>query len=196
MDGDEEVLAFLDVMRRLRAECPWKAAQTHRSLARYLLEETHETVEALDSGDAVLLREELGDLLLQVFLHTAIAEEAGDFTTADVARDATAKMVRRNPHVFGDDHGDLDPAEVNELWESRKAQEKQRSSVTEGLAPGLPALLYADKVLDRAQRAGTPLEVPADPADLGDRLLALVVVARAEGTDPEQALRDAVRRLL
>jgi XTP/dITP diphosphohydrolase len=195
-DGDEEVLAFLDVMRRLRAECPWKAAQTHRSLARYLLEETHETVEALDSGDAVLLREELGDLLLQVFLHTAIAEEAGDFTTADVARDAIAKMVRRNPHVFGDDHGDLDPAEVNELWESRKAQEKQRSSVTEGLAPGLPALLYADKVLDRAQRAGTPLEVPAEPTDLGDRLLALVAEARAEGTDPEQALRDAVRRLL
>jgi XTP/dITP diphosphohydrolase len=195
-DGDEEVLAFLDVMRRLRAECPWKAAQTHRSLARYLLEETHETVEALDSGDAVLLREELGDLLLQVFLHTAIAEEAGDFTTADVARDAIAKMVRRNPHVFGDDHGDLDPAEVNELWESRKAQEKQRSSVTEGLAPGLPALLYVDKVLDRAQRAGTPLEVPAEPTDLGDRLLALVAEARAEGTDPEQALRDAVRRLL
>jgi XTP/dITP diphosphohydrolase len=195
-DGDEEVLAFLDVMRRLRAECPWKAAQTHRSLARYLLEETHETVEALDSGDAVLLREELGDLLLQVFLHTAIAEEAGDFTTADVARDAIAKMVRRNPHVFGDDHGDLDPAEVNELWESRKAQEKQRSSVTEGLAPGLPALLYADKVLDRAQRAGTPLEVPAEPTDLGERLLALVAEARAEGTDPEQALRDAVRRLL
>jgi XTP/dITP diphosphohydrolase len=195
-DGDEEVLAFLDVMRRLRAECPWKAAQTHRSLARYLLEETHETVEALDSGDAVLLREELGDLLLQVFLHTAIAEEAGDFTTADVARDAIAKMVRRNPHVFGDDHGDLDPAEVNELWESRKAQEKQRSSVTEGLAPGLPALLYADKVLDRGQRAGTPLEVPAEPTDLGDRLLALVAEARAEGTDPEQALRDAVRRLL
>jgi XTP/dITP diphosphohydrolase len=195
-DGDEEVLAFLDVMRRLRAECPWKAAQTHRSLARYLLEETHETVEALDSGDAVLLREELGDLLLQVFLHTAIAEEAGDFTTADVARDAIAKMVRRNPHVFGDDHGDLDPAEVNELWESRKAQEKQRSSVTEGLAPGLPALLYADKVLDRAQRAGTPLEVPVEPTDLGDRLLALVAEARAEGTDPEQALRDAVRRLL
>ena len=202
-EGDEEVLAFLDVMRRLRAECPWTAAQTHRSLARYLLEETHETVEALDSGDAVLLREELGDLLLQVFLHTAIAEEAGDFTTADVARDATAKMVRRNPHVFGehgddrsDDHTDLDPAAVNELWESRKAQEKQRSSVTEGLAPGLPALLYADKVLDRAQRAGTPLEVPADPTDLGDRLLALVAEARADGTDPEQALRDAVRRLL
>ena len=199
-DGDEAVLAFLDVMRRLRAECPWKAAQTHRSLTRYLLEETHETVEALDSGDAVLLREELGDLLLQVFLHAAIAEEAGEFTAADVARDATAKMVRRNPHVFGEQPGDhqqdLDPAAVNELWEARKAQEKQRSSVTDGLAPGLPALLYADKVLDRAQRAGTPVAVPSGSSDLGDRLLALVAEARAEGTDPEQALRDAVRRLL
>ncbi|GAA1478341.1 hypothetical protein GCM10009623_27870 [Nocardioides aestuarii] len=201
MEGDEEVVAFLDVMRRLRAECPWKAAQTHRSLARYLLEETHETLEALDTGDTALLREELGDLLLQVFLHTVMAEQAGDFTTADVARDVTAKMVRRNPHVFGEDAGrdDLDPATVNELYEASKAEEKQRTSVTEGLAPGLPALLYADKVLDRAARAGRPLDVPDDPTgstDLGDRLLALVAEARATGADPEQALRDAVRRRL
>lgn len=197
MEGDEEVVAFLDVMRRLRAECPWKASQTHRSLARYLLEETHETLEALDTGDTALLREELGDLLLQVFLHTAIAEQAGDFTTADVARDVTAKMVRRNPHVFGEPGLDpeLDPAAVNELWEQRKAEEKQRDSVTEGLAPGLPALLYADKVLDRLARAGAVVEVPASD-ELGDRLLALVAEARATGTDPEQALRDAVRRLL
>ena len=197
---DEAVLEFLQVMRRLRAECPWKAAQTHRSLARYLLEETHETLEALDTGDRDHLREELGDLLLQVFLHTAIAEQAGDFTTGDVARDITDKMHRRNPHVFASDGpgeaaDQLDPAAVNELWESRKAAEKQRSSVTDGLAPGLPALLYADKVLDRLGRAGT---VPATPAsaDLGDRLLGLVAEARASGTDPEQALRDAVRRLL
>lgn len=194
MARDEEVLHFLDVMRRLRAECPWKAAQTHRSLARYLLEETHEVLEALDTGDAALLREELGDLLLQVFLHTAIAEEAGEFTTADVAGDAIEKMVRRNPHVFGEGHDDLDPAGVNELWESRKAEEKQRASVTEGLAPGLPALLYADKVLDRLARAGTPADVPTGSDDLGERLLALVAEARDSGTDPEQALRDAVRR--
>jgi XTP/dITP diphosphohydrolase len=188
-------------MRRLRAECPWKAAQTHRSLARYLLEETHETLEALDTGDAAHLREELGDLLLQVFLHTAIAEQAGEFTTADVARDVTAKMVRRNPHVF-DDRFDreaaagLDPAAVNEVWEAEKAAEKQRSSVTDGLPPGLPALLHADKVLDRLARAGTPVEPPVGSDDLGDRLLVLVAEARASGTDPEQALRDAVRRLL
>jgi XTP/dITP diphosphohydrolase len=196
---DEAVLEFLRVMRRLRAECPWKAAQTHRSLARYLLEETHETLEALDTGDAGHLREELGDLLLQVFLHTAIAEEAGDFTTADVARDITEKMYHRNPHVFGDETGaDLDPAAVNELWEARKADEKQRASVTDGLAPGLPALLYADKVLDRLGRAAGATGMPDVPVsdDLGDRLLGLVVEARAEGIDPEQALRDAVRRLL
>ncbi len=195
MEGDEEVVAFLEVMRRLRAECPWKAAQTHRSLARYLLEETHEAVEALDTGDTALLREELGDLLLQVFLHTAIAEQAGEFTTADVARDVTAKMVRRNPHVFADTAGDddLDPAAVNEAWEAVKATEKQRSSVTDGLPPSLPALLYADKVLDRLGRSGRAVDVSGSD-DLGDRLLALVAEARAAGADPEQALRDAVRR--
>jgi XTP/dITP diphosphohydrolase len=202
---DAAVLEFLAVMRRLRAECPWKAAQTHRSLARYLLEETHEALEALDTDDSAHLREELGDLLLQVFLHTAIAEEAGDFTTGDVARGVTEKMITRNPHVFGDEPADLDPAAVNELWESRKAVEKQRTSVTEGLAPGLPALLYADKVLDRLSRAGVSTRslrsrldhlVESGRADLGERLLALVAEARASGTDPEQALRDAVRRLL
>jgi len=199
--GDEAVLEFLRMMRRLRAECPWKAAQTHRSLARFLLEETHETLEALDTGDAQHLREELGDLLLQVFFHAAIAEEEGTFTMADVAGDVTEKMVRRNPHVFASDgssadRSGLDPTGVNEMWESAKAQEKQRTSVTEGLPPGLPALLYADKLLDRLGRAGSPPDVPADSADLGDRLLALVAEARSAGTDPEQALRDAVRRLL
>ncbi|MGZ5405517.1 MAG: MazG nucleotide pyrophosphohydrolase domain-containing protein [Nocardioides sp.] len=195
-DPDEAVLDFLRVMRRLRAECPWKAAQTHRSLARYLLEETHETLEALDTGDADHLREELGDLLLQVFFHAAIAEESGDFTMADVAGDITEKMHRRNPHVFGDASQALDPAAVNDLWESRKAEEKQRTSVTDGLPAGLPALLYADKLVDRLERAGVEVGVPADSEDLGDRLLALVVEARGAGTDPEQALRDAVRRLL
>jgi XTP/dITP diphosphohydrolase len=191
---DEELLEFLAVMRRLRAECPWKAAQTHRSLARYLLEETHETLEALDTGDTAHLREELGDLLLQVYFHAVIAEEQGDFTIGDVARDVTDKMHRRNPHVFGDAPTG-DAAAINEAWEAIKAQEKARASVGEGLPPGLPALLYADKVLDRAQRAGTPIDVPTGD-DIGDRLLALVAEARQRGTDPEQALRDAVRRRL
>jgi XTP/dITP diphosphohydrolase len=180
-------------MRRLRAECPWKAAQTHRSLARYLLEETHETLEALDTGSAEHLREELGDLLLQIGFHAVIAEERGEFTFDEVVQGIVDKLRRRNPHVFGSVPV-TDAASVNELWESVKAMEKERSSVFEGLPPGLPALLLADKVLERAQRAGAPLDVPRS-GEIGDRLLALVAEARAAGVDPEHALRDAVRRV-
>lgn len=193
----EPLLDFLEVMRQLRAECAWKAGQTHRSLARYLLEETHETLEAIDTGDATLLREELGDLLLQVYFHAVIAEESGEFTIDDVAADIIAKMRRRNPHVFADAAGGPSPMlgaeEINEVWESIKATEKQRSSVTDGIPPTLPALLYADKVLDRLAREGV---APAYGDDLGDRFLALVAEARETGVDPEQTLRDAVRRLL
>jgi XTP/dITP diphosphohydrolase len=222
--SEPPLLEFLRVMRRLRAECPWKAEQTHRSLARYLLEETHETLEAIDAGadtgDWGHLREELGDLLLQVYFHAVIAEEAGEFTVDDVATDIIAKMVRRNPHVFGpreDGAGNLSPAEVNEAWEAAKAGEKQRTSVTEGIAPTLPALLLADKVLDRLERAdgavgagsppsgggpatesggGTVADAPPESVRIGDRLLALVAEAHDAGVDPEQALRDAVRRLV
>ncbi len=201
----QPLVDFLTVMRRLRAECAWKREQTHRSLARYLLEETHETLEAIETGTAEDLREELGDLLLQVYFHAVIAEQAGDFTLDDVARGIIDKMVRRNPHVFGDATDPGDAAAVNELWESVKATEKQRDSVEDGIAPTLPALLYADKVLDRLGRAGgvrrgeagAETGAGAGPGDdLGERLLALVVEARETGTDPEQALRDAVRRRL
>lgn len=206
--GDESVEPLLElraVMARLRAECPWKAEQTHRSLVRYLLEETHETIEAVDRlaagepGAVEHLREELGDLLLQVYFHAAVAAEAGGFDIDDVARGITDKMVRRNPHVFGDetDQGDQPPdaTAVNERWQQIKAAEKShRTTVDEGVPAGLPALLYADKVLDRLHRAGH--DVGLDPAstDLGERLLILVEEARADGLDPEQALRDAVRR--
>ena len=104
----ERLLEFLEVMRRLRAECAWKAGQTHRSLARYLLEETHETLEAIDTGDLEHLREELGDLLLQVYFHAVIAEESGAFTIDDVAGDIIEKMHRRNPHVFAPAGGRAD----------------------------------------------------------------------------------------
>lgn len=189
----DSLVELVQVMARLRAECDWKAAQTHRSLARYLLEEAHETLEAIDTGDLSHLKEELGDLLLQVYFHAEIAREAGEFTIDDVAAGIIAKLKRRNPHVYGDASAS-GPASVNELWESIKAQEKQRTSVTDGLPPTLPALLYADKVLDRLAREGGSADVAGD--DLGDRLLALVAEARADGVDPEQALRDAVRRLL
>jgi XTP/dITP diphosphohydrolase len=198
----EPLLEFLEVMRRLRVECAWKREQTHRSLARYLLEETHETLEAIDTGDADHLREELGDLLLQVYFHAVIAEETGEFTLDDVAADITAKMHRRNPHVFapGED-SPVEAADINEVWQQIKAAEKQRSSVTEGIPPTLPALLYADKVLDRLARESAPTPAPTTTPtptptpDIGDRLLALVAEARRTGVDPEQALRDAVRRL-
>ena len=195
--GGEPLLELLAVMRRLRAECPWKREQTHRSLARYLLEETHETLEALDTGSAEHLREELGDLLLQVYFHAVVAEEAGAFTLDDVARDVTEKMLRRNPHVFGPERSQgLTPDEVNDEWERRKSAEKSsRTSVLDGLPPGLPALLLADKVLDRLARTGASAPAAAS-ADVGERLLGLVAEARASGTDPEQALRDAVRRLI
>ena len=141
--GDEELLEFLRVMRRLRAECPWKAAQTHRSLARYLLEETHETLEALDTGDDAHLREELGDLLLQVFFHSVIAEQDGVFTTGEVAAGITAKMLRRNPHVFGDDAdradgSGLDPAGVNELWEAARPRRSRTPRWPTGSRRGCP----------------------------------------------------------
>ncbi len=205
---DSPVLAFADVMRLLRERCAWKAAQTHASLARYLLEEAHETIEALDLGDPVHLREELGDLLLQVFLHTAIAEQAGDFSLDDVAREVTAKMVRRNPHVFAADGTPLevtgpqggDADSVDETWQQVKASEKPaRTSVLDGIAPTLPALLRADKVLERLAREHGPAAVALGDAaagDLGEELLALVARGRAEGIDPEQALRGAVRRLV
>jgi XTP/dITP diphosphohydrolase len=210
------LLILIEVMARLRAECDWKSAQTHRSLARHLLEETYETLEAIETGDPVHLREELGDLLLQVYFHAEIARESGDFSIDDVASDLIDKLVRRNPHVFGDSalRGNVSgPAAVNELWESVKAVEKQRDSVLDGIPPHLPALLYADKVLDRLKRAGGVVStgsstdssstdssmvelVETMSTSLGDRLLALVAECREEGVDPEQALRDAVRRLL
>jgi XTP/dITP diphosphohydrolase len=185
---------FREDMRRLRAECAWKREQTHESLRRYLVEETWETLEAIDNGDHEHLREELGDLLLQIGFHAVIAEERGEFTFDEVVQDIVDKLRRRNPHVFGDVPV-TDAASVNELWESVKATEKSRASVFDGLPAGLPALLLADKVLDRAERAGTPVDVPSTD-DIGDRLLALVAEARAAGMDPEHALRDAVRRVV
>jgi XTP/dITP diphosphohydrolase len=197
---ESALLELVEVMARLRRECAWKAGQTHESLARYLLEETYETLEAIEVGDDAHLREELGDLLLQILFHAVIAEEQGRFDIDDVAADLVVKLRRRNPHVFGDSTGSTtdvaaDPEAINEQWERIKAEEKQRSGVMDGVPEELPALLRAAKALDRLERAGQ--SAPIDPTgDLGDRLLALVAEARASGVDPEQALRAAVRRLV
>jgi XTP/dITP diphosphohydrolase len=191
------LLDLVTVMDRLRTECPWDREQTHRSLAKYLLEETYETLEAIDTEDYVHLREELGDLLLQVLFHARVAAEAEDgFTIDDVAGGIVDKLVHRHPHVFaGLDVEDAD--EVDRNWERLKAAEKGRASVLDGIPAALPALSLADKVLGRAARVGVApgTGTSADDGLLGDRLLALVVEARAQGLDAEQELRDAVRRL-
>ena len=191
------LLEVVALMRRLRAECGWKASQTHRTLARHLLEETYETLEAIESGDDDHLREELGDLLLQVLFHAAIAEQEGRFDLEDVAAGLAAKLRHRNPHVFGD-LVETDPVRINEAWEAAKATEKQRADLWEGIPAALPALAFASKVLDRHDRAGVaapPAPTDPDPAvAVGEELLATVERARAQGVDPEQALRDAVRR--
>uniref|UniRef100_UPI00262E9772 MazG nucleotide pyrophosphohydrolase domain-containing protein n=1 Tax=uncultured Nocardioides sp. TaxID=198441 RepID=UPI00262E9772 len=157
---------------------------------------------------------ELGDLLLQVYFHAAVAAERDAFDIDDVARGITEKMVRRNPHVFGAETGagtgaeagaatgvadeePQDAAAVNEAWEAIKAREKsERTDPADGVPTALPALLYADKLVDRLSRAGRPVHVDAGADAIGERLLALVVEARADGVDPEQELRDAVRRRL
>ncbi len=192
------LLDLVEVMDRLRVDCPWDREQTHRSLATYLLEETYEVLEALDSGDRDHLREELGDLLLQVYFHARIASEDPEgFDIDDVAGGIADKLVYRHPHVFAGLEV-ADAEEVDRNWERLKAAEKQRSSVLEGIPVGLPALAYADKVVGRLARAGALDEEPAATGsdDIGDRLLALVREARDVGVDPEQALRDAVRALV
>jgi XTP/dITP diphosphohydrolase len=185
----------VEVMDRLRSPggCPWDAAQDHRSLAKYLLEETYETLEAIETDDMALLREELGDLLLQVLFHARLAEElpaAQRFGIDDVAGDLVAKLVHRHPHVFADVPV-ADAAEVNENWERLKAAEKGRDSAVDGVPMGQPALALAAKLVSRAGRAG--LDVEASANDIGDRLLAVVREAVAAGVDPESALRESAR---
>ena len=189
------LLRAVAVMDRLRSPggCPWDAAQSHRSLAKYLLEETYEALEAIETDDMALLREELGDLLLQVLFHARLAEElpaAQRFGIDDVAGDLVAKLVHRHPHVFADVPV-ADAAEVNENWERLKATEKGRDSAVDGVPMGQPALALAAKLVSRAGRAGLDVDVSAN--DIGDRLLALVGEAVAAGVDPESALRESAR---
>ena len=188
---------LVEVMDRLRSPggCPWDAEQTHESLARYLLEETYEVLEALDTGDRDHLREELGDLLLQVVFHARIAQEhpTEPFDIDDVAAGIAAKLVSRHPHVFAEAVA-ADAAAVQDSWERLKAVEKGRTSVLDGVPTALPALARADKLLGRVVRSG--LDVPlVDDGSLGARLLALVVEARADGLDPEAELRATLADL-
>jgi XTP/dITP diphosphohydrolase len=198
MTGSETPLQrAVEVMDRLRSPggCPWDAAQTHESLTRYLLEEAYELVEAIETGDRLLLREELGDLLLQVLFHARIEQEAADepFGIDEVADDLVDKLVRRHPHVFGDAVAGT-AAELNETWERQKAEEKGRTSVVDGVPVNQPALALTAKLISRARRADADVPVPADPDDLGARLFAVVADAVSADVDPEAALRTTARR--
>jgi XTP/dITP diphosphohydrolase len=191
-----EVERLVAVMSRLRSECPWDAQQTHRSLVQYLVEETAETVEAIEAGDNAMLREELGDLLLQVLFHAEIAAESPDgFGLEDVARGIADKLIARHPYVFA--AGEV-PSDLNFSWEQRKAAEKGRTSVLDGIPEQLSALARANKIISRVRSRRVGVGLPDDPVtadEVGAEILALAARAEAAGIDPDQAVRDAVRGL-
>lgn len=195
-----ELVAVMDVLRRI---CPWDAEQTHRSLARYLLEETYETLDAIESGDPDALVEELGDVLLQVLFHARIAADAGSgrFDIDDVAARLRTKLIARHPHVFAADTprgAARTSAEVRARWEEIKSEEKaSRRSVLDGIPLGMPGLALADKLVGRAQsvRVDVP-QVALEAWGVGGQLLQLVARAHAAGIDPEQAMRDANQLLV
>jgi XTP/dITP diphosphohydrolase len=190
------LLDLVAVMDRVRRECPWTRQRTAQNLVKYLIEEAYELVEAIEEGDRTAYREELGDVLLQVVFHARIAEDdaAEPFGIDEVAGGIVEKLVRRHPHVFGDESAET-PEEVHAHWERTKAAEKQRASAADGVPMQQPALALAAKLASRARAAGLDLPLPApDAPDPGDRLLALAAATDAAGTDPEAALRAAARR--
>ncbi|HEX8100422.1 MAG TPA: nucleoside triphosphate pyrophosphohydrolase [Actinomycetota bacterium] len=213
--GGGRLLDLLRVMHRLRAPggCPWDREQTHQSLARHLLEEAHETLEAIDSGDRDRLRDELGDLLLQVVFHAEMAQEDDGFDADDVAEGIIAKLIRRHPHVFGDVEVDS-ASEVLVNWERIKTAETGERELDDEIPASLPALARAAKVQRRAagwgfdwrspegalekvrEELGEVEEASADQVEdeLGDLLFAVAALGRTLNVDPETALRKATRR--
>jgi XTP/dITP diphosphohydrolase len=191
-----ELERLVSVMARLRQECPWDAQQTHRSLVQYLIEETAETVEAIELADQDHLREELGDLLLQVIFHAEIAsEQARGFTVEEVARGIADKLISRHPYVFATAEV---PVDLHYTWEQRKAAEKGRTSALQGIPEQLSALGRANKIIGKARSRRVELVLPDEPTtaeEVGAQILTLAARAQASGIDPEQALRDAVRVL-
>jgi XTP/dITP diphosphohydrolase len=204
------LLRLVAVMDTLRVSCPWDARQTHESLAPHLLEECYEALDALESGDPAALRDELGDVLLQVVFHARIAAEAADgtgYTIDDVAEGIVAKLIRRHPHVFADVTVS-GPEEVKRNWDAIKAAERAGAgrapaSVLDTVPFGQPALSLAAQLQRRAERAEVPADLASLPAtgpaggqavsDIGAELFALVARAREAGLDPELELRAAAR---
>ncbi len=201
-------------MARLREPdgCPWDREQTHQTLARCLIDECSELLDTIDRHDIPHMREELGDVLIQVVFHAQLAAERGDFNFDDVAREINAKLIRRHPHVFGDGRAD-NSAEVIEVWEKVKASEKAAAGKTESavfkaLPPRLPALMFAEEVVKRIAKNSLPADGVVDDrhvaqltlglteAAAGRQLFELAAACRRAGIDPEMALRKECDRVM
>jgi MazG family protein len=220
--GLEAMAGFLQILRRLRTDCPWDREQTHASLRAALIEEAYETIEAIDlavdTGDYTELKKELGDLLLHILFHTELARESGHFTLEEVVRTESEKLIYRHPHVFADTKVE-GAEEVSRNWEQLKRREKGRNSILDGVPLQLPALQRAARIQDKASKVGFDwtnshsvwekvreeieefeVELGKDEAhdrkmdEFGDLLFSLVNLARHEGLDPEQALRQATQK--
>ena len=202
-----ELLRLREVMDKLRSPggCPWDAEQTHQSLLKYLLEESYEFIESVENNDRQDMQEELGDLLLQVYFHSRMAEEDTNqpFNIEDVAKSVADKLIRRHPHVFAGTKVD-NSQDVLENWEKQKALEKGRSSIIDGVPLAQPALPLAAKVVYRINKLNysLPISQPIKLSDqtnqdqFGDILLGLIAQAVEKGLDPEAALRGATKTLI
>ena len=202
-----ELLRLREVMDKLRSPggCPWDAEQTHQSLLKYLLEESYEFIESVENNDRQDMQEELGDLLLQVYFHSRMAEEDINqpFNIEDVAKSVSDKLIRRHPHVFAGTKVD-NSQDVLENWEKQKALEKGRSSIIDGVPLAQPALTLAAKVVYRINKLNYSLPI-SQPIKLNDQtnqdqfgeiLLGLIAQAVEKGLDPEAALRGATKSLI
>ena len=201
-----ELQRLVEVMDRLRSPggCPWDAEQTHASLIKYLLEESYEFIDAIETDDRAGMREELGDVLLQVYFHSRIAQDhpTDPFSIEDVARAIADKLISRHPHVFEN----LEVSGTEEIidnWEAIKAKEKGRTSAIDGIAMSQPALPLVSKIFYRAEKYGVDLELPtyvgeeaADESSVGQALASVIGWAHANGIDPENALRAQARKMI
>jgi len=201
-----ELQRLVEVMDRLRSPggCPWDAEQTHQSLIKYLLEESYEFIDAIETDDRVGMREELGDVLLQVYFHSRIAQDhpTDPFSIEDVARAIADKLISRHPHVFEN----LEVSGTEEIidnWEAIKAKEKGRTSAIDGIAMSQPALPLVSKIFYRAEKYGVELEIPTyaseqqvNESSVGQALASVIVWAHANGIDPESALRAQARKMI
>lgn len=197
-----DLTAVVDRLLDPDGGCLWNREQTHASLARYAVEESYELVDAIEDGAVEDVREELGDVLYQVVLHAGIAARAGEFDLDDVVESAREKMVRRHPHVFGDERADT-VEDVVRVWRAAKAAEKSaRTSVFDGVPRAMPPMERAVKLLERLEERGdadAAVAAVAGPggadADWGSQMLGAIAAARRSGIDPVESLRAAVRRL-